>query len=93
VRPTAVVCMNDRLAFGAYQALADAGLSVPQDISVVSFDDDPIAAWLRPGLSTVALPHETMGRRAVDLLLGGQGTGTTLVPMSLRRRRSVGPPA
>jgi LacI family transcriptional regulator len=93
VRPTAVVCMNDRLAFGAYQALADAGLSVPRDISVVSFDDDPIAAWLRPGLSTVALPHETMGRRAVDLLLGGQGTGTTLVPMSLRRRRSVGPPA
>ncbi|GAA1030498.1 LacI family DNA-binding transcriptional regulator [Virgisporangium ochraceum] len=93
VRPTAVVCMNDRLAFGAYQALADAGLIVPDDISVVSFDDDPIAAWLRPGLSTVALPHETMGRRAVDLLLDGQTTGTTLVPMSLRRRRSVAAPA
>jgi LacI family transcriptional regulator len=92
-RPTAVICMNDRLAFGAYQALADAGLSVPQDVSVVSFDDDPIAAWLRPGLSTVALPHETMGRRAVDLLLGGQAEGTTLVPMTLRRRRSVAPPA
>jgi LacI family transcriptional regulator len=92
-RPTAVICMNDRLAFGAYQALADAGLSVPQDVSVVSFDDDPIAAWLRPGLSTVALPHETMGRRAVELLLAGRGTGPTLVPMDLRRRKSIAPPA
>jgi LacI family transcriptional regulator len=92
-RPTAVVCMNDRLAFGAYQALADAGLSVPQDVSVVSFDDDPIAAWLRPGLSTVALPHETMGRRAVELLLDGRAAGPTVVPMALRRRRSIAPPA
>jgi len=92
-RPTAVVCMNDRLAFGAYQALADAGLGVPGDVSVVSFDDDPIAAWLRPGLSTVALPHETMGRRAVELLLDGRGHGPALVPMSLRRRRSIAPPA
>ncbi|WP_345541108.1 substrate-binding domain-containing protein, partial [Phytohabitans rumicis] len=92
-RPTAVVCMNDRLAFGAYQAIAEVGLSVPRDVSVVSFDDDPIAAWLHPGLSTVALPHELMGRRAVDLLLDGTGAGPTLVPMSLRRRRSIAPPA
>lgn len=93
-RPTAVVCMNDRLAFGAYQALADAGLSVPRDVSVVSFDDDPIAAWLRPSLSTVALPHEAMGRRAVELLLdGGRRAGPALVPMTLRRRKSVAPPA
>ncbi|MFD0817766.1 LacI family DNA-binding transcriptional regulator, partial [Micromonospora zhanjiangensis] len=92
-RPTAVVCMNDRLAFGAYQALAEAGLEVPRDVSVVSFDDDPIAAWLRPGLSTVALPHETMGRRAVELLLDDRAIGSTVVPMSLRRRGSVAPPA
>ena len=64
--------MNDRLAFGAYQALAEAGLSIPQDVSVVSFDDDAIAAWLRPGLSTAALPHEQMGRSAVELLLAGK---------------------
>jgi LacI family transcriptional regulator len=92
-RPTAVICMNDRLAFGAYQALAEAGLGVPQDVSVVSFDDDPIAAWLRPGLTTVALPHETMGRRAVELVLDGRATGPTVVPMSLRRRKSIAPPA
>ncbi len=61
-RPSAVICMNDRLAFGAYQALGEAGLTIPGDLSVISFDDDPIAAWLRPGLSTAALPHEQMGR-------------------------------
>jgi LacI family transcriptional regulator len=91
-RPTAIICMNDRLAFGAYQALAEARLTVPKDVSIVSFDDDPIAAWLRPGLSTVALPHEQMGRRAVELLLDGRATGSTVVPMALRRRKSIGPP-
>ncbi|WP_373304954.1 substrate-binding domain-containing protein [Streptomyces bluensis] len=50
--------MNDRLVLGAYQALAEAGPGVPDDVSVVSFDDDPIAGWLRPGLTTAALPHE-----------------------------------
>jgi LacI family transcriptional regulator len=91
-RPTAVICMNDRLAFGAYQALAEAGLGIPQDLSVVSFDDDAIAAWLRPGLSTAALPHEQMGRRAVELLLAGTSVDRCLVPMPLRRRDSIGPP-
>ncbi|MBF9134533.1 LacI family DNA-binding transcriptional regulator [Plantactinospora sp. S1510] len=92
-RPSAVICMNDRLAFGAYQALGEAGLAVPTDISVVSFDDDPIATWLRPGLATAALPHEQMGRRAVEILLDGRTTEPTLVPMPLRRRRSIAAPA
>ncbi|GAA3732826.1 LacI family DNA-binding transcriptional regulator [Plantactinospora mayteni] len=92
-RPSAVICMNDRLAFGAYQALGEAGLAVPTDISVVSFDDDPIATWLRPGLSTAALPHEQMGRRAVEILLDDRGTEPVLVPMPLRRRRSIATPA
>ncbi len=91
-RPTAVICMNDRLAFGAYQALAEAGLAIPHDVSVVSFDDDAIAAWLRPGLSTAALPHEQMGRRAVELLLAGPGADRCLVPMPLRRRGSIAAP-
>lgn len=90
--PSAVICMNDRLAFGAYQAIAEAGLSIPGDVSIVSFDDDPIAAWLRPGLSTVALPHEQMGRKAVELLLEGNAAGQHLVPMPLRRRSSIAEP-
>jgi LacI family transcriptional regulator len=89
VRPGAVICMNDRLAFGVYQALAEARLRVPADVSVVSFDDDAIAAWLRPGLSTAALPHEQMGRRAVEVLLEEGAGGRILVPMPLRRRASI----
>ncbi|MCF1595205.1 LacI family DNA-binding transcriptional regulator [Streptomyces muensis] len=92
--PSAVICMNDRLAFGAYQAAADAGKAIPDDISIVSFDDDPIAEWLRPGLTTAALPHEEMGRLAVELLLDETAEpGTRWVPMPLRERGSIGQPA
>jgi LacI family transcriptional regulator len=85
----ALLCMNDRIAFGAYQALTEAGLSVPHDISIVSFDNDELAAYLRPGLTTVALPHEAMGRRAVELLLTPTSQGETLVPMPVVMRDSV----
>jgi LacI family transcriptional regulator len=92
-RPTGVICMNDRLAFGAYQALAESGLQIPRDVSLVSFDDDVIATWLRPGLSTAALPHEQMGRRAVELLLDGREADQCVVPMPIRRRGSLAAPA
>lgn len=71
IRPAALVCMNDRVAFGAYQALAAHGLLVPDDVSVVSFDDSPLASWVRPALTSVALPHHAMAERAVELLLDG----------------------
>lgn len=87
----ALVCMNDRIAFGAYQALNEAGISVPGDISVVSFDNDELAAYLRPGLTTVALPHEAMGQRAVELLLAGGVAGEALIPMPVVTRASIAP--
>lgn len=89
----ALLCMNNRLAFGAYQALSDAGLRVPDDVSVVSFDNNEIAAYLRPGLTTVALPHEAMGRRAVEVLLGEEPVGEVLVAMPPAIRDSIGPAA
>jgi LacI family transcriptional regulator len=85
----ALLCMNDRIAFGAYQALDEAGLSVPGDVSIVSFDNDELAAYLRPGLTTVGLPHEQMGRSAIELLLSGQPAGETLIDMPVVRRSSV----
>jgi len=88
----ALLCMNDRIAFGAYQALAEAGLAVPDDVSVVSFDNDELAAYLRPGLTTVGLPHEAMGSRAVEVLLSGTGSGEVLVPMPVVTRASTGRP-
>lgn len=93
-RPTALLCLNDRLAVGAYHALAEAGLQVPDDVSVVSFDDDEIAATLRPGLTTIAIPHEEMGRLAVGLMVATAPppAGDVLVPMALYERASVGPP-
>jgi DNA-binding LacI/PurR family transcriptional regulator len=56
-RPAALVCLNDRIALGTYEALAAASLRVPGDVSVVSFDDSPLASWLRPALTSIALPH------------------------------------
>jgi LacI family transcriptional regulator len=94
-RPRALVCLNDRLAFGAYQALAEAGLSVPVDVSVVSFDDHPLASWVRPKLTTVAVPHYELGAKAVEVLLTGRRSGTPTVhrvPMPRRDRSSIAPP-
>lgn len=85
----ALLCLNDRLAFGAYQALAEAQLAIPGSISVVSFDSDELAAYLRPGLTTIALPHEEMGRRAVELLLSEDASGEHLVPMPAVIRGSI----
>lgn len=89
-RPQGLICLNDRVALGAYQALQEAGLSVPEDVCVVSFDDSALASWLRPPLSSIALPYFAMGRRALALLLEGPAAGTHALPMPLRTRRSLG---
>ena len=94
LRPKALICLNDRIAFGAYQALREAGVAVPDDVSVVSFDDSELAAWLRPQLTSIALPHYQLGRQAVELLLGDEKEpGVTRLPMAVRHRASVAAPA
>ncbi|MCS7056911.1 MAG: LacI family transcriptional regulator [Thermoflexales bacterium] len=67
-RPTAVVVYNDFLALGALNAIRAHGLRVPDDISIVSFDDIPIAAHTNPPLTTIAVPKARMGRIAVRWL-------------------------
>jgi LacI family transcriptional regulator len=68
--PTALFCGNDQTAMGAYEALKERGLRIPEDVAVVGFDNQElIAAHLRPALSTVALPHYEMGRWAVGHLV------------------------
>lgn len=68
--PTALFCGNDRTAMGAYNALARLGLNIPNDIAVIGFDNEElIAAYLQPPLTTAALPHAEMGRWAVETLL------------------------
>jgi len=96
-RPKALVCFNDRLAFGAYQALGEAGLSVPGDVSVIGFEDHPVASWMRPRLTTIALPHEELGARAVEVLVEmlerrARQPVIHRVPMPVREGGSVAPP-
>ncbi|MBX3193820.1 MAG: LacI family DNA-binding transcriptional regulator [Microbacteriaceae bacterium] len=67
-RPTGIVCGNDRMAFGAYEAVRQAGLRVPDDVSIVGYDNQPLSQFLFPPLTTVELPHAEMGRRACRLL-------------------------
>jgi LacI family transcriptional regulator len=66
--PTAVVLASDPMAIGAIRALHEAGIKVPEDISVISFDDIEAAAFLNPPLSTVKVQTEEMGKTAVKLL-------------------------
>ncbi len=70
----------------------EAGLRIPDDISVIAFDDQDLASWLRPKLTTIALPHYEIGRLAVELLLAERmDSDVHRVAMPLRRRESVGP--
>lgn len=68
-RPTVVICANDTVAIGAVNAARTLGLSVPEDVSIVGFDDLPLAAWEVFGLTTVHQPMEEMARTAVRLLI------------------------
>lgn len=68
-RPTAVFTCNDQVAIGALGALAEAGLRVPDDISVVGFNDLPIVRFLQPPLTTVHLPLAEMGAWAAEMLI------------------------
>jgi LacI family transcriptional regulator len=67
---TAIACYNDPLAMGTYQALKELRIGIPEQVSVVGFDDlELISGGLRPGLTTVRLPHYQMGREAVEQLI------------------------
>jgi LacI family transcriptional regulator len=86
-RPTAIFAANDRMAIGTLAAAADLRLRVPGDLSVVGFDDIPLASYLRPALTTVALPAYEMGAAAMRLLLEllhQDDDGTTAAPPVVR---------
>jgi len=88
-RPQALICLNDRVALGAYQSLAEARLPIPDAVSVLSFDDSVLASWLQPGLTSIGIPHYEIGKRAVELLLSSQPPAVHRLPMPLRERGSV----
>jgi LacI family transcriptional regulator len=96
-RPTAIFCQNDRMAIGCYEALKEAGLSIPGDMSVVGFDDEEISRHLNPKLTTLVLPHRGMGVWAVEQLAQGirphAQYPVTRLDCALISRNSVAMPA
>ena len=98
VQFTAIVCYDDLAAIGAIRAMRDRGLRVPEDISVVGFDDIQSAAFNNPSITTIRQPLHQMGMIAARLLLQRirrQGTvpGVLSVQPELVIRESTGPPA
>lgn len=94
-RPTAIFATCDILAASALQAIHEMGLRVPEDISIIGFDDT-LAQNLAPALTTVAQPMEELGRRAFGLALamieGDRSPASIRLPSRLVVRRSAGPP-
>ncbi len=92
--PTAIFCANDPMAAGCYDALARLKLRVPEDVSVVGYDNQPLSRRLDPPLTTLDLPHAEMGRQAAEWLLGANlpPPRTSRLECSLVERRSVAPP-
>lgn len=74
--PTAVFAGNDQQALGAYQAIRERGLRIPEDISVIGFDDLPVARWTNPPLTTIRQPVAEMAAEAMRMLLRHLETGT-----------------
>jgi len=94
-RPTAILSLGNQMTFGALEALAEQGVRVPEDISILSFDEQPYFAFLATPITTIAQQNETMGQIAVGLLLSqidGKAsidTGGILLPTALIKRDSV----
>lgn len=93
-RPTAIFVASDVVAIGALRGLRDAGLHVPADVSVVGFDDIPLAEHVDPPLTTVRLPAHSLGVAAGQLLVnrvaGRDVPERTLLPTQLVIRESTG---
>lgn len=94
-RPTALLCLTDRLALGAMQEAQRAGLRIPEQLSIVGYDDIPAAAQSSPGLTTVQQDHRAKGRLAgeclIALLQGNALEPPDLLANSLVIRGSTGP--
>jgi LacI family transcriptional regulator len=95
VRPTALFTTSDRMAYGAYKAIREAGLSVPGDIAVVSFDDLKMSEFVDPPLTTIRVHKEELGRITVKMLLQRMDGNlpfpiTSYLPTQLIVRKSCG---
>jgi LacI family transcriptional regulator len=94
-RPTAIFACNDEMAAGVYKTAYRLGIRIPEELSIVGFDDSPLASRLWPSLTTVRLPIRDMGRLAASKLLpaaGAEAAATSIVVPHLVVRDSSRPP-
>ncbi len=95
-RPSALFAANNFIAMGAFRALREAGLSVPEDVALVCFDEAPQSAMIEPFLTVAAQPAYEMGRQATDLLLARlsgealQACQEIVFPVEIIARKSCG---
>lgn len=92
--PTAMVTFNDMMAFGAMRCLHSAGISIPDQMEIIGFDDIPLSGFVTPALSTISAPNRKLGEKAAELLLRRISTGKEfsqciLYPVELRLREST----
>jgi len=98
-RPTAIFCANDEMAMGCIHEIKSSGLSVPEDLSVMGFDDIRYSEILDPPLTTISQPAEEIGKRVMFRLLHeieegrGKDSEPEIVPHKLVIRQSVAPPS
>jgi LacI family transcriptional regulator len=96
-RPTAIICGNDTVAIGALEAAKRHGFAVPEAVSIIGFDDTPMAGWAMIGLTTVRQPMADMATlaasRLAERIAAGEGLAPRrdLLPVSLVQRMSTGP--
>lgn len=95
-RPTAIVALSDILAMGVMDAAREAGVRIPEEVSITGYDDQPEASWTTPGLTTVRQAVETKGRLAAELLVDSifsrlDRAQQHRLPTTLVVRGSVGP--
>ncbi|MCR5153543.1 MAG: substrate-binding domain-containing protein, partial [Lachnospiraceae bacterium] len=92
-RPTAILVNNDSMAIGVYRAVAEAGLRIPEDISVLSFNDQPSAKYMMPPLTSVRIYTKFIGFASVDLIaekerVSREYSKNIVLPTELKIRRS-----
>ena len=94
---TAIFVGNDQMALGLLRAFTEAGVKVPDDVSVVGFDDQPEAGYFTPPLTTIRQDFEELGRRCMDIMLkeieSGAQVSSSVVPPELVLRASTAAPA
>ena len=86
-----MLAYNDLIAMGVLQQLRKRGIRVPDEMSVVGFDDIPAATLVEPALTSIALPLNQVGREAIELLISGSDQTQRSLPVDLVVRSSTAP--